>query len=93
MLHMNGRTVIHRGPVDRATCARINGGAWPSCPRINGGAFAHKRWRLYIEPVSTSIKSSLYGSSPSRGQPTVAHRQAAPTTTPRPSGAAPEGAV
>lgn len=76
--------VVHRQPVDRATFPRINGRAWWSCPRINGRAFAHKRSRLYIEPVFTSIKSYLYGGSPSRGQPTVAHRQAAPTTNPPP---------
>lgn len=44
MARINGHAnpeVIHRQPVDWASCPRINGGAQKAVLRINGGALTH----------------------------------------------------
>jgi hypothetical protein len=78
--------------VDKPTCPRINGRSWLCCPRINGRDFTHKRSRSYIDPVVPSIKDPCIEARPAVDNlrlPTA--RQRPPS--PRPSGAAPEGAV
>ena len=55
--------------------------------RINGRA-------PYMDPVAPCIRESCSGSGASRGQPCgLPTASTAPTTTPRPSGAAPLGAI